>query len=57
VTLQSTVSVGFSHRTSAVTRTNFSYAFQQQTSNMNFEKYVPYNYTVQYFGVGLQYTY
>lgn len=57
ITLRSTFSAGFSRRTSAVSRTTFTYAFQKQTSNMRYEQYVPYNYDVHYIGVGLQYTY
>lgn len=57
VTLRSTFSAGFSRRTSAVSRTTFTYAYQKQTSNMRYEQYVPYNYDVHYIGIGLQYTY
>jgi len=33
------------------------YTYQQQTSNMKFEKYYPYNYSGHYFGLSLNYSY
>ena len=41
----------------AVTRTTLFYTFQHQASNMEFEKYLPYNYTGNYFGIKFAYTY
>jgi hypothetical protein len=33
------------------------YTYQQQTSNMKFEKYYPYNYSGHYFGLSFSYSY
>lgn len=51
------LSSGFTFKPNAVTRTTLFYVFQNQTSNMEFEKYLPYNYTANYFGIKFEYTY
>ncbi|MFA5779530.1 MAG: hypothetical protein WC947_05300 [Elusimicrobiota bacterium] len=48
---------GITFKPNAVTRTTVFYVFQNQTSNMEFEKYLPYNYTGNYFGIKFEYTY
>lgn len=51
------LSSGFTFKPNAVTRTTLFYVFQNQNSNMEFEKYLPYNYTANYFGIKFEYTY
>jgi hypothetical protein len=51
------LSTGFSYRPNAITRTTFYYTYQQQTSNVKFEQYLPYNYDGHFFGVSFNYTY
>ncbi len=51
------LSTGFTYSSSEVTRTTLFYTYQQQSSNMKFEKYLNYNYSGHYFGVNLSYTY
>ena len=53
----SIMSVGFTYKPNEVTRTTFFYSYQAQTSNMKFEKYLPYNYDGHYFGINFNYTY
>ena len=36
---------------------SFFYTYQQQSSNMKFEKYYPYNYSGHYFGIKFNYSY
>ncbi len=36
---------------------SFFYTYQQQSSNMKFEKYYPYNYLGHYFGIKFNYSY
>ncbi|MDD5688087.1 MAG: hypothetical protein PHE88_09690 [Elusimicrobia bacterium] len=51
------LSSGFTFKPNAVTRTTLFHVFQSQSSNMKFEKYLPYNYTGNYFGIKFEYTY
>jgi hypothetical protein len=51
------VSVGFTLKPNDITRTSFFYTYQGQSSNMKFEKYLPYNYSAHFFGVSFNYTY
>jgi len=51
------VSTGFTVKPNAVTRTTFFYTFQNQKSNMRFEKYLPYNYTGNFGGIKFEYTF
>lgn len=48
---------GFTLKANEVTNTTFFYNFQVQSSNMKFEKYIPYNYSGHYFGINFNYTY
>ncbi len=47
----------FSYQPNPVMRTVFFYTYQMQTSNMRFEKYLPYNYDGHYAGVSFCYSY
>jgi hypothetical protein len=47
----------FSYQPNPVMRIIFFYTFQSQSSNMHFEKYLPYNYDGHYMGVSFNYTY
>ena len=51
------VSTGFTLKPNEVTRTVFYYGYQSQTSNMKFEKYLPYNYDGHSFGISFNYSY
>jgi hypothetical protein len=51
------VSAGFTKHPNEVTSTTFFYNYQSQTSNMRFEKYLPYNYAGHYIGVSFNYSY
>jgi hypothetical protein len=51
------ISTGLTLKPNAVTRTTFFYVFQTQTSNMKFEKYLPYNYTGNFGGIKFEYTF
>ncbi|MDO8733920.1 MAG: hypothetical protein Q7K21_02020, partial [Elusimicrobiota bacterium] len=51
------LSSGVTFKPNAVTRTTLFYVFQNQNSSMEFEKYLPYNYTANYFGMKFEYTY
>ncbi|MHB9154937.1 MAG: hypothetical protein ACYC5N_04490, partial [Endomicrobiales bacterium] len=51
------LSVGFTLKPNDITRTTFFYTYQTQSSNMKFEKYLPYNYSGSFFGVSFNYTY
>jgi hypothetical protein len=51
------VTVGFTYKPNAVTRTTFFYTYQTEVSNMKFEKYVPYNYSGNFFGMNFNYVY
>ena len=48
---------GFTFKPNAVTRTTLFYVFQVQSSNMKFEKYLPYNYSASYIGIKFDYSY
>ncbi|PKM92894.1 MAG: hypothetical protein CVU80_00950 [Elusimicrobia bacterium HGW-Elusimicrobia-4] len=48
---------GVTFKPNSVTRTTVFYTFQNQSSNMKFERYLPYNYTGNYFGIKFEYTY
>lgn len=47
---------GFTFKPNAVTRTTLFFIFQNQKSNTK-NKYLPYNYTANYFGIKFDYTY
>lgn len=51
------LSLGFTYKPNEITRTTLFYTFQSQTSNMKFEKYLPYNYAGHFFGIGFNYVY
>ena len=51
------LSTGFTVKPNAITRTTFFYTFQNQQSNMTFEKYLPYNYTGNFGGIKFEYTF
>ena len=51
------LSAGITIKPNAITRTTFFYTFQNQKSNMRFEQYLPYNYTANFGGVRLEYTF
>lgn len=51
------ISTGITVKPNAITRTTFFYTFQNQKSNMKFEKYLPYNYTGNFVGVRFEYTF
>jgi hypothetical protein len=51
------LTLGFTCKPNDVTRTTFFYTYQCQSSNMKFEKYLPYNYAGSFFGVNFNYTY
>lgn len=51
------LSLGFTLKPNDITRTTFFYTFQNQTSNMEFEKYLPYNYSGHFVGISFNYTY
>ncbi len=51
------LSAGITLKPNAITRTTFFYTFQNERSNMKFEKYLPYNYTANFGGVRLEYTF
>jgi len=51
------LSTGFTVKPNAITRTTFFYTFQNQKSNMRFEKYLPYNYTGNFGGIKFEYTF
>lgn len=51
------LSMGFTYKPNEITRTTLFYTFQSQTSNMKFEKYLPYNYGGHFFGIGFNYVY
>lgn len=48
------LTLGFNKRRSDTSITTFFYTYQQQTSNMKFEKYLPYNYSGHF--IGLKYS-
>jgi hypothetical protein len=51
------LTLGFAYKPNAVTKTTFFFISQQQSSNMLFEKYLPYNYIGNFFGINFHYTY
>jgi hypothetical protein len=51
------LSLGFTYKPNDITRTTFFYTYQNQSSNMKFEKYLPYNYAGHFFGINFNYTY
>ncbi|MFH1541424.1 MAG: hypothetical protein ABID79_06245 [Elusimicrobiota bacterium] len=51
------LSSGITFKPNEITRTTIFYVFQNQSSNMKLEKYLPYNYTANYFGIKFEYTY
>lgn len=50
-------SFGFNYKPNPVTKTAFYLTTQKSSSNMKFEKYLPYNYTATSFGVRFSYQY
>ncbi|MBN1622216.1 MAG: hypothetical protein JW871_06460 [Endomicrobiales bacterium] len=52
-----TWSTGITLKPNAITRTTFYYSYQTQTSNVKFEKYLPYNFDVHFIGINFNYTY
>jgi len=48
---------GFTYKANEVTRTTFFYQYQGETSNMKFEKYLPYNYAGYTVGINFNYSY
>ncbi|OGS47093.1 MAG: hypothetical protein A2539_08340 [Elusimicrobia bacterium RIFOXYD2_FULL_34_15] len=51
------LSSGFTFKPNVVTRTTLFYVFQVQSSNVKFEKYLPYNYSANFFGIKFEYSY
>ncbi|MBU2614931.1 MAG: hypothetical protein KKG87_05180 [Elusimicrobia bacterium] len=45
------LSFAFNKKSSDVSTTSLFYTFQQQSSNMKFEKYMPYNYSGHFIGI------
>jgi hypothetical protein len=48
---------GFTMNTSPNSRTTFLFAYQAQSSNMKFERYLPYNYSGTYLGINFNFVY
>ncbi|OQA91802.1 MAG: hypothetical protein BWY26_00695 [Elusimicrobia bacterium ADurb.Bin231] len=48
---------GLCFKPNDVTRTTLFYVFQNQKSNMKYERYLPYNYTGNYMGIKFEYTF
>ena len=48
---------GFTYKPNDVTRTTFFYQYQGESSNMKFEKYLPYNYDGHTIGINFNYSY
>ncbi|MBN1822785.1 MAG: hypothetical protein JW803_00540 [Endomicrobiales bacterium] len=48
---------GFTFKPNDITKTTLFYVFQNQASNMEFEKYLPYNYTGHYMGINFNYSF
>jgi hypothetical protein len=47
----------YDYKPDDITDVTLFYVYQTQVSNMKFEKYFPYNYSGQYFGIKFSYTY